>query len=143
MSCKNSMVSTGPHLHSPTYSATSFMGKSISNACQTFKATIWCGWSTIWTGYVTASSFLTPRLSHGRLSMISILPAPVSGNVYARLETYAAPGCYSRRRTLCGLRIWTSAVSLSPQEVPVMCTKGPSAIHRFASNASGYTPRTV
>ena len=72
-------------------SATSSVGRSMSNGCQTLTATIWCGWLAIWTRYVAVSLFPTP-LKSDRLSIVSILEVPVSRNVYANLDIYVAPG---------------------------------------------------
>ena len=47
------------------------MVKSIRNPCRTFKAMIWCGFSTIWTGYVVTPLFPTLRLNQYRLSICS------------------------------------------------------------------------
>jgi len=44
-------------------------------------------------------AFPTPRSTHCRFSMVSILLALHSGNVYACLEAYAAPGRYFQNRT--------------------------------------------
>ena len=67
--------------------------------CKTSKATIQCGLSTAWTGYVAASPSSAPLLSRYRLSIASILPVPVFGNVCASLETYVELRGYSRHRT--------------------------------------------
>jgi hypothetical protein len=66
--CNNSTASTGPHPGSTINSTTYFMGRSIRNACRTFNLAIWiwCGLSTIWTRYVTASRFpLSAQISIG------------------------------------------------------------------------------
>jgi hypothetical protein len=142
-SCNNSIASTRPHPGSTINSATYFTGRSIDNACRPFKAMISYGSLTIWTGYVAAPLFRALRLSHPRLSTASILPVPVSGNVSANSEARVGQGWCYRLRSLFCLRIWISAITLSPLEVPPMCTKGPSTIQRSASNASGCTLRTV
>jgi hypothetical protein len=56
-SSKDSNASTGPHPSSTVSSATYLSDRSISNACQTFRARIWCGSSTIWTRYVSLYLF--------------------------------------------------------------------------------------
>jgi hypothetical protein len=66
------------------------------------------------------------RLSQCRPSTVSILLVPVSGNVYANCEPYVAPERSYRPRTLFRRRFRTSDGTLSTQEVPVTCTKGPS-----------------
>jgi len=47
--CNNSIASTGLHPTSTTNFVMCFMGRSINNACRTFRAMIWCGLSTTWT----------------------------------------------------------------------------------------------
>ena len=76
-----------------------FMGGNIANVYRIFKAMIWCGLLTIWIKYVTASPFPTLRLSQCRLSMVSILPVPLSGSVCVNSEVDAVLGGYSQHRT--------------------------------------------
>ena len=84
-----------------------------------------------------------PCLTQSRLSIVSTLPAPVSGNVYANLEVYAAPTRYYRLRTCFRALSKVSAVCPSLREVQVMYTKGSSMEQGFLSNAFGFTLWTV
>ena len=54
---------------------------------------------------------------------------------------YAATERYCHLRIYYRLGILRSVVSLSPRGVLAMCTKGGSAVRRFASNGLGSTPR--
>ena len=77
--------------------------------------------------------------SKRRPSIFSILPVPVSGNVYANSEAYAAPGRYYRPHPLSQLQPSISrVVGLFPREEPRIFSKGPSTVQVFVSNASGY-----
>ena len=82
-------------------------------------------------------------LDHHRLSMLSTLPALLSGNVYANSEAYVAPRLYYRPPTSSRPQSSTSIASLSPQEARGTSSKGPSTDQRFASNVLGYTPGTA
>ena len=83
-------------------------------------------------------------LDHHRLSMLSTLPAPLSGNVYASSEAYVAPRLYYRHRTSFRPQSSTPAiVSLLSREAPGTSSKGPSTDQTCASNVLGYTPRTA
>ena len=119
------------------------MERSIGDASQAFKAKICCGSLTIWTRYVATSRSFAPRSSYRRSSMLSILLVPLSESVCANSDTYVALEPYYHPRTPFRIQFLISVVSPPPREVPVIYTKGPSMVQRFASNGSGCTSWTV
>ena len=74
------------------------------------------------------------RLNRPRLSMSSLISVLLRGNVYVNSEAYVELELYSPHPSLFRL---TSILSPSHlmREALVMCTKGPSVVHRFASSA--------
>ena len=106
--------------------------------CQTFKATIWYGLSTIWTRYVAALLFLTLRLRQPRLSMASIPPAPLPVSAYLSSDAYAAIGGYSQHHTRLHLTFSMLVPSRSQGEGIVLCTWEPLMVRGFASNVCGF-----
>ena len=91
--------------------------------------------------YALTPPFSALRLRQHRLSVVSILPTQLSGNVYVSSETYVAPGRYSQRRTPFRLNVWNSNPRSSPLEVLVTCTREPSTVRRSVSNAPGCLSR--
>jgi hypothetical protein len=89
------------------------------------------------------SPFLALHLSQPRLSVASILPVPLSGNVYASSEAYVALGGYSQHRTHFRLTSSTSIATHLPRGVMLTCTREPSMAQGFASNVCGYILRMV
>ena len=67
-------------------------------------------------------------LSQHRLSISSILPVPLSENVYAKLEAYVAARRYYRPRTSFHLHFSISVAILSPREVPETSSKGTTTV---------------
>ena len=65
-----------------------------------------------------------------RLSIVSTLPVPVSGNVYASSEASAALTRYFRHPTCFQVLSRVLAASPSLQKVPAMCTRGSSTVQR-------------
>ena len=97
----------------------------------------------IWTRYVAASRSFTPSSSYRRPSILSILLVPLSESVCANSDTYVALEPYCRPHTPFRIQFLISVPSPLPQEVPVIYTKGPSMVQRFASNGSECTSWTV
>jgi len=85
----------------------------------------------------------TSYSSHYSLSTVSTIPVQLSGSVSANSRTYVAPGGSSQHRTRFGLAILQSLPSRSPQEVMVMCTRGPMRVLGFASNVCACTLATT
>jgi len=110
------------------------MGRGISNGCQTCRAMIWWGLLTVWIGYVIVSHLFASHSSHRRLSMLSIPPVSPSGSVCASSDIYAAIGWYCQHHIHPRLNLWMSITILQPRGIPLMCTKGPSTVQKFASN---------
>ena len=82
---------------------------------------------------------LHSHLSQLRLSMTSILPVPLSGNVYANSEAYAAPGERSQHHTHFRPTSSTWIPTHSPQEAMATCTRGLSMAPGFVSNEFVFT----
>lgn len=80
-----------------------------------------------------------PRLTRSRLSMVSTLLVPASGNAYANSEAYAAPTRYYRLHTCFRVLSRVSAACPSLREVQATYTKASSTAQEFLSNAFGYT----
>jgi hypothetical protein len=135
--CNNSTASTGPYLSFKINSTVYSMGRNMFSVCGTFKRMIWCGWLTIWTGYVLASPSSILLLGQRRFSVISILPVPRPENVYANSEVYAAPRGYSQHRTPFHLISSPLIPTHSPREVMATCTREPSMVQGFALNVCG------
>ena len=66
--------------------------------------------------------------SQRRPSIFSILPVPVSGNVFENSAAYVAPGQYYQPHTFSRLQFSISVIDLSPQEVPGISSKGLSTV---------------
>jgi len=85
----------------------------------------------------------TLRSNQRRHSMISILPIPLLGSVYASSEPYAGRRRCSQCLTRFRLIFWSFVPTHSPREVIVMCITGHSIIQGFASNVCGCISRMV
>jgi len=96
--CNDSIASKGLHPTSVTNFVMCSMERSMSNVYRTSRVMIWFGSLTIWTKYVAALPFPTLRSNQRRLSMVSILPVPLHGSVYANSEAFVAPARYFQHR---------------------------------------------
>ena len=142
-SCKNCLSSTGLHPGSTVDSAMRYMGRNTNDLSPTFRAMIWCGLLIIWTRCAITCPFPAFHSSHVRLLSASNLRAPLPASVYVNSEAYAVPRGYCRHHTRFPLTSYGPVPIHSPQEVTVMCTKGPSVIRWSVSNGCGCMPKTA